>query len=223
MRARARRRRRRGTSRAASRAGSRRSPPRSRRGRRCASRSDTARRARRSRCARPRCAAGTRTRARRRRCTSRPSQPISSHAAGASGSVTIIELFIGTSARPRPVQLGGVALGRAHDPARAHAPGGGERLVRADRADGRGLVDAHAEALDGRGEAGEQLGGVNARDVRREARAARPGDAHALLELVGRQLAQVVLVEAVRAAVCDLCAQALQLRVAERDREVCRP
>ena len=41
----------------------------------------------------------------------------------ASGSVMIIELFIGTSVRRWPARLGRVALGRAHHPARAHRPG----------------------------------------------------------------------------------------------------
>ena len=90
------------TSSRASRAGSCCSRAPSRPIRRCASRSGRARRDRRSRCARPRCAAGTRTRARRRSAPRGPLQPISSQAPGASGSVMIIELFIGTSARRSP-------------------------------------------------------------------------------------------------------------------------
>ena len=91
--------------------------------------------------------------------------------------------------------------------------------MRANRADGGRLIDLDPESLDGRGETGEQLGRVHARDVGGEAGPDGAGDTQSRLQLVGRQLVQVSLVETVYAGGGDLMAQALQLCVVEGDRE----
>ena len=91
-----------GTSPRASPAAPQRCAERSPRRRRCASRSGRARPAPRSRSARRRCAAGTRTRAPRRpSAPARTSRSAPTPPSG-SGSVTIIELLIGASARRWP-------------------------------------------------------------------------------------------------------------------------
>jgi len=94
------------------------------------------------------------------------------------------------------------------------------RRVRLDLADGRALVDLHAEPLDCRGQPAHQLGRMHAGYVRGEDRAVGARDTQSPVELRAAQLAQVLLGEAVLTRARDRFAQAPQLRLTERDVEM---
>src|ERR1700761_7725640 len=104
---------------------------------------------------------------------SRPSQPISFQAAALSGSVTIIELFMGSSVRRCPGSRAvkpsvARSTNRAvTSPNTVHARGPGPAFpARQDPGHRGGLVDLHPAALDPVGQPGDQLGRLNPGAVR---------------------------------------------------------
>ena len=96
------------------------------------------------------------------------SQPIAPSASAVSGSVAIIDEFIGSSRRSPAADRRRVALRRADDPAGAHVAlvGAGDAAGQ-DLAHRRALVDVDAHPLDGGREADREPRRLHARAVRR--------------------------------------------------------
>src|SRR5262249_38318306 len=151
---------------------------------------------------------------------SNPSQPISCHAAAGSGSVTTMELFIGSRARRAPGSAAGnPSVQRSTDfartapktvPAPAPAPAppappappppvppavGTARAAREDRRPPCRLVDAHAAPLRCRRKSRRQRGRLHPRAGRRVQPAKRAGHVDPLPGLLaGQERDDVLLV-----------------------------